>query len=337
MSSNRISVIIPFFNAGRYLRRCLESVVSQDFSEYEIICVNDGSTDESLSIAEEFAGRFPYVRVISQENRGLSNARNRGMEVAEGEYILFADGDDYLEKNVIGKLYNICRDRRLDMLDFRVNIVTGGGTLSMYPEVIETTGVSEGREYIIKFINEHGKQPFVSAWSHMYRREFLVRNGLLFIDGRKYEDLVFTATAYISARAVMYLDLPVYNYVKVQGSITTSGISPAHISDMQFMAEQTGRLSKVSGIRIPMDNFFSGIRNQVITALKMGKWREYRKLFDRNLFRTTEFNVYRPSFRVIYPLARVNYSIFILYCRLTSVMKHLRLKYGLRRNRFELK
>lgn len=330
MSLPSISVIIPFYNAAPYLGRCLESVIDQDLAGYEIICVNDGSNDGSLAIAEDYAGRHENIRIISQENRGLSNARNRGMASAEGEYILFADGDDYIGKNLLGILYRTCTENRLDMLDFTVNIVTEGGIFSMYPEVTSTSGVMNGRRYFTEFIARFGRQPFVSAWSHMYRREFLSENGLQFIDGRKYEDLVFTATAYLRARAVMYLDLPVYNYVKVSGSITTSGITPAHISDMQFMAREISLLSQSAGVRIPMDTFFSGIRNQVMTAMKKGKWREYKSLFDRKLFRTTEFNLYRPVFRMIRPVARMSYASFILYCWLTLVMKQLRQKSGLR-------
>jgi glycosyltransferase involved in cell wall biosynthesis len=332
MQAISISVIIPFFNAGPYLRRCLDSVFRQEMTDIEIICVNDGSTDDSLEIAEEYAARFRNMKIITQENRGLSNARNRGMEAACGEYIIFADADDHFEPRVMGSLLSLCREHGLDMLDFRVTVVTGEISRRMYPEMTATTGVSAGRAYFTEFIRRHGKQPFLSAWSHMYRREFLEKNRFSFIDGRKYEDLVFTANAYLAAGAVMYTDIAVYNYIQVRGSITTSGISPAHISDIQFMALETGRLSEASGIRIPMDTYFSGIRNQVITAMVTGKWKEYRALFDRQLFGKTEFCLYRPSFRVVYPLVRKNYSLFIFYCRLTLILKQLRRKSGLMKN-----
>lgn len=326
----KVSIIIPFFNAAGYLRRCLESVLNQDLDLYEVVCVNDGSTDGSLAIAEEYAGAYPSVRVFSQPNGGLSNARNSGMRLAAGEYLMFADADDYLERNVLGRLYKACAENRLDMLDLRVTIADGSNTFSMYPEASATTEVTDGRSFFTGFIARFGKQPFVSAWSHMYRREFLVENGLEFIDGRKYEDLVFTAAAYLRAGAVMYLDLPVYNYVKSEGSITTSGITPAHFTDMQFMAREISRLSEAEGIRIPMDTFFSGIRNQVIAAMKAGRWKEYRDLFDRKLFRTTGFHLYRPAFRIIKPLAVLSNSVFFLYCRITMVMKQLRRQGGLR-------
>lgn len=323
MGEFKVSIIIPFFNAGPYLKRCLDSVFRQDLDDYEIICVNDGSTDNSRDIAGEYVSTQLPVKIISQDNRGLSHARNTGMRAAEGEYIMFVDGDDYLEENVLGELYGICRKYGLDMLDFRVNVVRDGIKRSMYPESNRTSGISKGRDYFSAYIAGHGKQPFVSAWSHIYRRELITRQGLQFIEGRKYEDLVFTAGAYLGAEAVMYTDIQVYNYVKVRGSITTSGISPGHISDIQFMARQIGELSEKSGISIPMDNFFSGIRNQIVTARKTHRWKEYRELFDRDLFRSVDFHLYRPLNRVIYRLARRNYNLFLLYSTLTFLIKEL--------------
>ncbi len=155
-------------------------LLQQDLNEYEIICINDGSTDTGLSIAGEFARNYPHLKVISQENRGLSNARNRGMGAARGEYLMFLDGDDYLEGNVLLKLYETCTHFKLDMLDIKVNVVRDGIIKSMYPEQTRTTGVYEGREFITEYIRKHHSQPFVSAWSHLYRREFLTMNGFLF-------------------------------------------------------------------------------------------------------------------------------------------------------------
>ena len=323
MSEVKVSIIIPFYNAGIYLRRCLDSAVNQDLDNYEIVCINDGSTDTSLSIAEEFTRNCPRLKVISQENRGLSNARNRGISTARGEYLMFLDGDDYLEVNVLTELYEACTLDKLDILDFKISVVRNGIIRSMYPEQSRTTGVYEGRTYLSEYIMKYRRQPFVSACSHLYRREFITGYGFQFTEGRKYEDLLFTANAYLKARAVKYRDIPVYNYVKVGGSITTSGISREHITDLQYMAREISNLSESSGIRIPMDNFFSGIRNQVITARETGRWKEYRCLFDRELFRRTEFHLYRASFRIVYPLARMSYSLFVLYCDVSSFLKKL--------------
>jgi len=317
----KVSIIIPFFNAEEYLGRCLESVLGQDLDAYEVVCVNDGSTDKSLAIAEEYASRHSTIRIINQQNGGLSNARNNGMRVAEGEYLMFVDGDDYLEKNVLGHLYELGEQYSLDMLDFRVNVVRDNVSNLMFPEPDRTPEVSDGRSYLASYIARYGRQPFVSAWSHLFRHRMITDSGLTFIEGRKYEDLVFTASAYLKSERVLYTGMAVYNYVKVEGSITTSGISPAHIDDLHFMARQVSSLSEASGIRIPMDNFFTGIRNHMITALTTGKWKLYRKHFDTEIFRTTRFNLYMPANRFVYTLARLSYTLFVLYSRVVAILK----------------
>lgn len=317
----KVSIIIPFFNAAEYLGRCLASVLDQDLDACEVVCVNDGSTDKSLAIAEEYASLNRSLRIISQPNGGLSNARNNGMRVAGGEYLMFVDGDDYLEKNVLGQLFELCERHRLDMLDFRVNVVRDSVSKLMFPEPDRTPEVSDGRSYLSRYISRYRRQPFVSAWSHLFRRRMITDSGLSFIEGRKYEDLMFTAGAYLKSERVMYTGIAVYNYVKVEGSITTSGISPAHIEDLQFMARQVGILSESGGIRIPMDNFFTGIRNHIITAISTGRWEQYRGYFDREIFRTTRFNLYRLSNRFMYALARSSYPLFVLYSRTVAFMK----------------
>ncbi len=322
-SRYKISIIIPFFNAADYLGRCLDSVIRQDLDDDEVVCVNDGSTDESLAIAEAYASGGRDIKIISQPNRGLSNARNSGMRVAEGEYLMFVDGDDYLEENVLGHLYDLCSRHNLDIIDFRVNVVRDGISNLMFPDSGWESEVSDGRSYLTSYVARYGKQPFVSAWSHLFRRQMIADRGLTFIEGRKYEDLIFTAGAYLGSDRVMYTDRLVYNYVKVEGSITTSGISPVHIDDLHFMARQMSGLSKESGVRIPMDNFFSGIRNHMITAINTGRWREYREYFDSEIFRTTEFYLFRPVNRIIYRAARVDYRFFMLYSRAVGVVKKL--------------
>lgn len=332
----RVSIIIPFFNAADYLRRCLDSVINQDLDNYEVVCVNDGSTDGSLAVAEEYASVHPFVRIISQPNGGLSNARNSGMRVAVGEYLLFVDADDYLEQRVLYRLYDLCKINTLDILDYRVNVIRDGIGSLMYPDPGWTSEVTDGRSYMERYIASYGKQPFVSAWSHFYRREIIAGNGLSFIEGRKYEDLIFTAGAYLASERVMYADIAVYNYVKVKDSITTSGISRAHIEDLQFMAGEVGRLAEAKGIRIPMDNFFTGIRNHMISIITTGRWMEYRNYFDRDIFRTTSFCLFRPGNRFIHAIARRSYPLFVLYSRSVAIVKRMK-KPGFWSNCFSVK
>ena len=101
----RVSVIIPVYNLEKYIGRCLDSLISQDFSDYEVIIVNDGSTDNTAQICDEYAEKYNFIKAVHKENGGVSSARNLGIDLAEGEYIMFVDGDDYVTSNYISTMY----------------------------------------------------------------------------------------------------------------------------------------------------------------------------------------------------------------------------------------
>ena len=102
----QISVIMPVYNTSQYLRRSIESVLNQTYKDFELICINDGSTDNSLEILQEYATHDPRIKIINQENKGLSGARNSALEIAQGEWITFVDSDDFITNNFIGNLYD---------------------------------------------------------------------------------------------------------------------------------------------------------------------------------------------------------------------------------------
>lgn len=109
-----ISIIIPVYNSEKYLRQCLDSVLNQSFSDFECICVNDGSTDNSLLILQEYANKDKRFKIIDKQNEGVSIARNTGIENAFGEYITFIDSDDWVEIAYLAKLYNFIVDKKID-------------------------------------------------------------------------------------------------------------------------------------------------------------------------------------------------------------------------------
>ena len=114
----RVSVIIPVYNVEKYLRECLDSIVNQTLREIEIICVDDGSTDGSPEILREYGEKDCRITIISQENRGISSARNHGADIASGEYFYFMDGDDILERDALSRLYQLSEEKSLDVLYF---------------------------------------------------------------------------------------------------------------------------------------------------------------------------------------------------------------------------
>ena len=111
----RISVIIPVYNVEKYLGKCLSSLVEQTFRDFEIIAVNDGSTDHSLEILRRFEENYDFITVIDQENKGISLSRNRGMDIARGEYLCFVDSDDFVAPCYLQRLYELCQENKADI------------------------------------------------------------------------------------------------------------------------------------------------------------------------------------------------------------------------------
>uniref|UniRef100_UPI003864C4B3 glycosyltransferase family 2 protein n=1 Tax=Methanobrevibacter sp. TaxID=66852 RepID=UPI003864C4B3 len=114
-----VSVIIPVYNVEKYLKECLDSVCNQTLANIEIICVNDGSTDNSLAILNEYAQKDGRIKIISQENQGLGAARNRGLEDASADYVYFLDSDDYIELTTLEKLFNNAVSNSSDVVLFK--------------------------------------------------------------------------------------------------------------------------------------------------------------------------------------------------------------------------
>ena len=134
-----LSIVVPIYNVAPYLRKCVDSLIAQDITDYEIILVDDGSTDECPQICDEYAALHPnFIKVIYQENAGLSAARNSGISAAQGEYVLFVDSDDYLQSNVLGTLMTQVKRDNLDVLRFRYQNVRECGEVFMPHEGMKT-------------------------------------------------------------------------------------------------------------------------------------------------------------------------------------------------------
>ena len=210
----KFSIIIPIYNIEAYLPQCLESLQKQDFTNCEVICVNDGSTDRSRAILAEWEGRLPQMKVIDRENGGLSAARNTGLEAAKGDYVLFVDGDDWVEPNMLNALAQAIGGE--DMVCFACRR-TDSGTHDTLP-----AEESNGWEYYNCHALEHRETPFVCVWQRCYRRRFLIDNNLRFREGILHEDNEFTPRACLKAKSVKVIPDVLYNYRVREGSIMTT-------------------------------------------------------------------------------------------------------------------
>ena len=217
-----LSIVVPVYNVAIYLPKCIDSLLDQDIpkDEYEILLINDGSTDDSGSICDEYAGREGNIRVIHQPNQGLSAARNKGIALARGEYVQFVDSDDYLQKNVLNDLLLQIKRDNLDVLRFNYQLVDERGYPS-FPYKEQKAGV-DYRDNVVDgtvFLNERlGSACY--AWQFISRTDQIRDNHLFFKPGLLYEDTIWTPDLLLTVSNVNSADTIVYNYRMRNDSIT---------------------------------------------------------------------------------------------------------------------
>ena len=223
-----LSFIVPVYNVEKYLDGCLHSLYRQGLDEavFEVICVNDGSTDGSRDILSNWEKEHSNLTIIDQENAGLSCARNTGMSAAKGKYIRFIDSDDYIADHVVGNLLKLAIDNDLDMLYTDTLRTDREDQLEpLFAEDTDHVSIMSGKEYFQKVSTPNG------AWEYFIKREFVFRNTFRFEPGRCCEDGMFTLSCISKAERVAKCNVDFYRYVKRPGSITTSK-SAAHQKKM---------------------------------------------------------------------------------------------------------
>lgn len=219
----KLSYIIPVYNVKKWLRRCVESCMNQRLAsdEYEILLVDDGSTDGSSELCDELQNETPSVIAIHIKNKGASGARNEGLKVAKGDYVWFVDSDDFIEPNCAKQLVDFAIDNVLDVLGFNLYITVeleGQKTIKKRYHIRDLSGgeVLNGEQ----FISLVDMPP--SPWCTLYRREFLNRHDLRFFEGIYYEDQEFPPRAFYFSKRASFYNNNIYNYVQRCGSIMKS-------------------------------------------------------------------------------------------------------------------
>lgn len=218
----RISVVVAVYNIAPYLKRCVDSIRRQTYRNLEIILVDDGSTDESGVMCDQFAAEDDRIKVIHKPNGGLSDARNAGTEKATGEYIAYVDGDDWIDDAMYEYMLAALEQYQADVAVCRYRCI--------YPNHTEDNSTDklvlfEGREALRAYTEEDERYQIQNAaWNKLYRREFT--HDLHFPKGKWYEDIVYTAKLLAQSKRTVYLDHALYNYVlQREGSIMNAGIN----------------------------------------------------------------------------------------------------------------
>ncbi|WP_291589273.1 glycosyltransferase [Bacteroides sp.] len=215
----KLSIIVPVYNVAELVQKCVDSLLCQDIplEEYEVLLINDGSTDKSLQIIENLAHKYLNIKVYSKPNGGQSSARNLGLENALGKYVWFVDSDDFIEPNVLSKVLGKIEKDELDVLCFSFQFSYDDGTeFSSHKFHASENKVCSGNDFQLKVNMPAG------PWAAIFSRSFINDNKLRFIEGIVHEDLEYTARAYYLAKRIEFYDIVVYNYYQRLGSTMKS-------------------------------------------------------------------------------------------------------------------
>ena len=223
------SVLIPVYNVEKYLAECIESVLEQTFSSFEIVLINDGATDNSKEICEKYVAVNDHIQLKSIENSGLSVARNTALELAKGEYVLFLDSDDLLVKDALERLYSYCSDGNLDILFFNAEAFYESGFKSKHLpnyERIVTHSPQSGEDYFYEQVRQESFIP--SACLYVHKRE--VSSTIRFYPGIYHEDNLFTCQLLLvdRSKSVLAIDDKLYLRRMREDSITSVDKRPEH-------------------------------------------------------------------------------------------------------------
>ena len=203
-----VSVIMPVYNGHDHLRQCLDSVIRQTLKDIEIICVDDGSTDDSAEILKEYAAKDPRVRVILQENGGAGAARNNGLRHAKGRYLSFLDSDDFFEKTMLKKAVDKIQEDQAEFVVFRCDqYLNDTGEYKKIHYSLKNECLPPYKPFPVWAIVDNVFRVFVGwAWDKLYDAEFVRKYGFTFQEQRTSNDLLFVFSALVKAQRITYLD-----------------------------------------------------------------------------------------------------------------------------------
>jgi len=222
---DKISVIVPVYNVESYVRRCLDSVISQTYSNLEIICVDDGSTDNSGRICDEYAAKDERIRVFHKQNGGLSSALNVGLDNFTGDYIGFADSDDWLEHDMYNVLYRALKEKYVPISVAGYYKDTDSESIIMSNSIQIPDGIISTRELLLYPLKRDHYMGYCGyVWNKLYSANLVKSKEISFENEIKYGmDIVFYTTVVISNKCTgVYTDKPLYHYYQRDTAITKS-------------------------------------------------------------------------------------------------------------------
>lgn len=263
----KLSIIIPCYNVENFVQKCTESILMQQGFDLEILMINDGSKDNTLQILENLAEKDFRIKVINQQNQGLSGARNTGIEKATGDYIMFIDADDTLEPDALKTIASFFQEE--DLFCFSYNRIFGDHKL---PRKFKMQGKFPARviqRRIVGLIDAELSDPsqtdaLVTAWGKIYKTDIIRKNQIQFTDTKEIgtEDALFNIQYLEHAQTTQILDKPMYNYVKINADSLTKLHKP------NLFGQWKNLYTKISGIIHAKDaEFRKALNNRIALSI----------------------------------------------------------------------
>lgn len=314
----KISVIIPVYNVEKYLDDCLSDVTGQSYTNLQIILIDDGSTDESGALCDKWAACDSRIQVVHTANKGLSSARNTGLQAADGEYISFVDSDDRIHHRFLEWMAAALEEKNADMAVCReqtfVNEIPPEQSLPHYH-----IDCSESQSEFLTHFMDSFTGPVCWVWNKLYRRELL--KGLSFPIGRKMEDIYFSSDVALQCRSVVWISDRLYYYRQHAGSIMSMGnsdIAPDYIAALTYS------LNRFQNIPLIVADYPAYVLNKIALLCVKSKKNGFQKSMQEgfshfcSLYGSYHKNIHGCKNRCKLFLAR--YAFPLYYClRKTSV------------------
>ncbi len=277
MATPKISIIIPVYNVEKYLSKCIDSLVAQTLNDIEIICVDDESPDNSATVIEEYAKKDSRIKLISQKNTGASGARNSALKIARGQYILFVDGDDWIENDACEVLYDIAVKNDTDVVMFACMLEYKNNTLNKFAfeqDRIDFIGPEcemLHRRHIGMIGDELAhpeRQDFLcSVWAKLYKRKIIADNDIIFPDINEigsYEDGMFNLYYFKFVKSAVYIRKPLYHYRKDNVDSNTSNYKPKLPEQREYLYNLMEKYIKENELNI---DFSNALQNRIALGI----------------------------------------------------------------------
>lgn len=306
-----ITIIVPIYNSDKYLKQCIESLINQSYKNLKIILIDDGSSDNSLDIALHYKQKYEIIDLISQSNKGVSNARNLGIKHANSEWISFVDSDDVLEPNAIEEMIKLAEEYHTDCVISNINIIKKGKK-TKNKELASGNKIYLNKEkdilirkFVCKGVKEY--EPYTwgigAPWARIYRLDIIKENKIFFKEElKRMEDGIFNMYYFYYAQSILYTNKCLYNY-RVLTNSESHRFNSNIVKETELYFAQLYKFGALFNDEI----FKKGVDNQIIRYIYsymktyyfssanketfLNKIKSFKSLLDRDIYSNAKKNV----------------------------------------------